>query len=337
MKLSEIAKILDVRFYGDDIEIDRVGSLETDYDNQILYAETGKNLEKAAAKNPAALIVAKGLYSGGIPFIEVDDPKLAFIILLGVFNPSADKPGIDAEARIDKEARLGENVAVMAGAVVMKGAVIGAGCVIYPNCVIEKDAVIGDRTVLYSGAVIRERCIVGSDCIIHSGAVIGSDGFGFYQKSGNTIKIPQTGIVEIGNSVEIGANCTIDRATVFKTQIGDHTKLDNLVHIAHNVKLGKKCFIAAQAGISGSVVIGDRVMILGQAGIADHISIPDDTIIMPQSGIPNDIKKPGAFFGTPARPVKEHHRINAALKYLPELLKRVKRLEGKIDNGDHNK
>lgn len=337
MKLSEIANILNARFHGTDVEIDRVGSLETDYDNQILYVENGKNLDKVTAKKPAALIVAKGNYSGEIPFIEVDDPKLAFIILLKVFNPFENKPGIDPGAFADDTAELGENTVVMAGAVIMKGAFIGPGCVIYPNCVIEKDVVIGDRTILYPGVVVREGCIIGSDCVVHSGAVIGSDGFGFYQKNGDIIKIPQVGIVEIGNFVEIGANCTIDRATVYKTQIGDHTKLDNLVHIAHNVKIGEKCFIAAQAGISGSVVIGDRVIILGQVGIADHISIPDDTILMPQSGIPNDIRTSGAYFGTPARPVKEHHRINAALKYLPELLKRIKRLESRFDNGDDKK
>lgn len=327
MKLSRIAELLNEVYHGEDVDIDIVGSLDSDFKNAILYIENIKYLEKVKLKNPAALVIPRGLQTSGIPYIEVDDPKYTFIKLLELFNSSQVERLIDTNANISKKASIGSNAAIMAGSVIMDSAVIGANCIIYPNCVIEKNCIIGESTILYSGVVIREGCIIGNNCIIHSGAVIGSDGFGFYEKNGKIIKIPQIGIVKIGNQVEIGANCTIDRATVDKTEIGNDTKLDNLVHIAHNVKIGEKCYIAAQAGISGSVIIGNHVMILGQAGISDHVSIADNTIVMPKTGIPNDVKKAEILFGTIARPIKEHHRIHASLKYLPDLLKRVKILE----------
>jgi UDP-3-O-[3-hydroxymyristoyl] glucosamine N-acyltransferase len=334
MKLSKIALLLNEQFHGEDVEIERVGSLETDFINEILYVESGKYLEKAKAKKPGALVISRGLNAGDIPYIEADDPKLIFIRLLEIFNPAGNKTGkafIDKDARISEKSSVDFTATVMPGAVVMEGVRIGAGSTVFPNCVLERDCAVGTGTVLYSGVIIRERCVVGNDCIIHSGAVIGADGYGFYEKEGKIIKIPQIGIVKIGDRVEIGANCTIDRATVDKTEIGNDTKLDNMVHIAHNVKIGERCLIAAQAGISGSVTIGNHVIILGQAGIVDHVSIADNTIIMAKSGIHNDVKKAEVLFGTIARPVKEHHRIHAALKYLPDLIKRVKVLESKLN------
>ena len=333
MKISAIAHILNETHHGEDVDIERVGSIETESANDILYVESIKYLEKAKAGNPAALIIPRGLDAGPFPYIEVDDPKLAFIKLLSLFDPSdikQRKACIDENAKISDDASIGPNATVMSGAVVMEGVQIGADCVIYPNCVLESGCSIGSGTILYPGVIVRERCIIGEDCILHPGVVIGADGYGFYAKEGNIIKIPQIGIVDIGDRVEIGANCTIDRATVDKTTIGNDTKLDNMVHIAHNVRIGKKCYIMAQAGIAGSVTVGDHVMICGQVAIADHVSIADHTVIMAQSGIADDIPKAEILFGSIARPVKEQHRIHSALAYLPELLKRVKRLEDKI-------
>ncbi|MFH0974932.1 MAG: UDP-3-O-(3-hydroxymyristoyl)glucosamine N-acyltransferase [Spirochaetota bacterium] len=335
MKLSEIAGILNEEYAGADVEIDSVGSLESvSANNKIIYIENAKFLEKAKSKNPAALVIPRGLNTGNIPFIESDDPRLVFIRLLGIFNPSRgryDSGCADIDAIISEQANIDISATVMAGAVIMEGANVGANCFIYPNCVLESNCSVGSGTILYSGVVMRERCTVGNECILHSGTVIGSDGFGFYKKDNEIIKIPQTGIVKIGDRVEIGANCAIDRATVDKTEIGNDTKLDNLVHIAHNVKIGQKCFILAQTVIGGSATIGSNVIISGQVAVADHVVIPDNTIIMGQSAIHNNIKKADIFAGTPARPAKEHHRIFAALKYLPELLKRVKVIEDKIN------
>ena len=328
MKLSELASKLNERYYGKDVDIKNLGSLDTDYTDQILYVENSKVLEKALSCKPAAIVVPRNLYKGDISYIEHDDPKFAFIKLLEIFNPFTKfNKGIHTNAIVSNNAVIANTATIMAGAVIMDNVVIETDCVIYPNCVIEKDVTIGSGTILYPGVIIRERCIIGNDCIIHPGSVIGADGFNFYEKNGERIKTPHIGIARIGDRVEIGANSTIDRAVVDITEIGNDTKLDNLVHIAHNVRIGKNCIIAAQAGISGSTIIGDNVMILGQAGIADHIRITDNTIIMPQSGIPSDIKTADIVFGTPARPRKEHHKINAALKYLP---KRVSSLEKAI-------
>ncbi|MDY6933854.1 MAG: UDP-3-O-(3-hydroxymyristoyl)glucosamine N-acyltransferase [Spirochaetota bacterium] len=330
MKLSIIAEILNENYYGEDVDIHRVGSLDTEYENAIIYVEEERYLDKALSKNPVAIILPHGLVPEDIPYIAVTDTKLAFIRLLELFPMRREYLGIDKNAHIHSSAHIGDNVTIMTGAVIMEDVEINDNSVIYPNCTIEGGARIGRNSTLYSGVIIGEECVIGDYCIIHSGTVIGSDGYGFYEKDGKIIKIPQIGSVKIGNNVEVGANCCIDRATVDITEIGNDTKLDNMVHIAHNVKIGERCLIIAQTGISGSVTIGNHVTIFGQAGIGDHISIADETIIIGQSGIHNDIKKPEVLFGTPARPHREQQKIQAAMKYLPELLKRMKRLERKI-------
>ncbi len=343
MRLSEIAEMVMGKLHGEDLDVNRVGSLDSPEENAIIYVEDEKKMIASLSKKPLALIVPNGLKPENIPFIEVDDPKLAFIRVLEIFAPKmVRKKEVHREAHVAQDVKLGNNVSIMPGAVVLEGAHIGDNTIIYPNCVVEEGVKIGENTILYSGVIIRERCIVGDGCIVHSGSVIGADGYGFYEKEEEIIKIPQIGNVIIGDRVEIGANCCIDRATVGSTEIGNDTKLDNMVHIAHNVKVGEKCYIIAQTGISGSVDIGDRVTIAGQVGIVDHVSIASGTIIMAQSGIHNNIKTPGILFGTPARPVKEHHRIHASLKFLPELLKRVKKIEGTLkekgidsQNGDN--
>jgi len=335
VKLSNIAGIVNGTLYGNDIEINRVGSLETEYDDAIIYIEKNKQLEAALLKKPAALVVPKGIAPSNLPYIVVNDPKLAFIKLLETFDPrrnDSPNPVIDKHSFIDEEAIIGNNVTIMPSSIVMNRANIHDNCIIYPNCVIEKDVKIGKNTIIHSGVIIKERCIIGTNCIIHSGTVIGSDGYGFYEKDGEILKIPQIGTVIIGNRVEIGANCCIDRATLDTTEIGNDCKFDNMVHIAHNVKIGERCYIVAQAGISGSVKIGNHVTILGQVGIADHVTIADETIILGQSGLYNNIKKSDILIGSPARPVKEQHKIQAALKYLPDLIKRVKRIEKELWN-----
>ncbi|MCU0822378.1 MAG: UDP-3-O-(3-hydroxymyristoyl)glucosamine N-acyltransferase [Spirochaetes bacterium] len=330
MKLSEIAKILNGTMLGNDVEIENVGSLDEKFENAVLYVEKKKFLDRALSLNPAALVVSRGLKTGDVPRIEVDDPKFAFIKLLDLFTPEGeDSRGISRESYVADGAVIGKGAVVMPGTVIMNGVRIGEGSVIYPGCVLERNSSVGVKSVLYSGVIVRERCVIGDECIIHSGAVLGSDGFGYYEKDGRVIKIPQIGTVRVGNRVEIGANSSIDRGTVGATEIGDDTKLDNLVHIAHNVKIGKSCYIAALAGISGSVTVGNHVAIMGQVGVSDHISIADGTVILGQSAIPGDIEKADIYIGTPIRQVREHHRINAALKYLPELLKRVRTLEEK--------
>jgi UDP-3-O-[3-hydroxymyristoyl] glucosamine N-acyltransferase len=334
MKLSVIANALQGTLHGNDIEVTRIGALDIECEGSIMYLEGRKNLAAVIAKKPAAMVIPNKLDAANIacPYITVDDAKFAFILLLKLFTPkTTGASGIPAAALVSASAKRGANVMVMPGAVLMDGVTVGDGSVIYPGCVIECDAAIGANTVLYPNVVVRERCVVGDDCILHAGVVIGADGYGFYEKDGAVLKIPQIGNVVIGDRVEIGANTCIDRATVGSTTIGNDTKFDNLVHIAHNCRIGEKCYIVAQVGMSGTVTVGDRVVIAGQVGIADHVSIAAGTVVMGQSGVYNDIKKAEILFGTPVRPVREQHRITGALAYLPELLKRVKKIEQDIE------
>lgn len=314
--------------HGDDVEVESVGSLDACYKNSIIYIEKKKYFDAALSRKPAAIVVPLGLARDDIPCVEVEDPKLAFISLLRIFAPrGAEYSGISPDAVISEKAVIGDNVAILQGAVVMEGVHIEDGSVIYPNCVIERDVRIGAGTAIYSGSVIKERCEIGNGCIIHSGVVIGTDGFGYYEKHGQIIKIPHIGIVRIGDRVEIGSNSCIDRATVDVTEIGNDTKIDNMVYIGHNCKVGERCYIAAMSALAGSVILGNHVVIMGQVGIADHLTIGDDSVILSQSGVAGNVGAREGLIGTPARSVREHHRIFAALKYLPDLLKRVKRIE----------
>ena len=212
----------------------------------------------------------------------------------------------------------------------MEGAFVGPRCVVYPGAVIEPHARVGDDTVLHPGVVLGHHCSIGKRGIIHGGSVIGADGFGFFDAPGGRHKIPQIGSVEIGDDVEIGANCTIDRATIELTRIGEQTKLDDQVHIGHNCQIGRFVYVAGHTGVAGSVVIEDGVMISGMVCITDHVRLARGSIIMGASGVVRDTDPGEAYFGTPARPARQMHRINVALGRLPELLARVRELESKL-------
>jgi UDP-3-O-[3-hydroxymyristoyl] glucosamine N-acyltransferase len=199
--------------------------------------------------------------------------------------------------------------------------------------VVEADAAVGGECTLHARVTIRERCRVGDRVVIHAGAVIGSDGFGFVEDAGIRNKIPQIGIVEVGDDVEIGANVCVDRAQTGRTVIGRGTKLDNLVQIGHNVRLGENCALSAQTGVSGSCQIGDGVLMGGQVGIADHRNVGDGAMIAAQSGISRDVPAGTVVFGSPARDIADARRIQAALPRLPELVQRVRRLEQAAADG----
>ncbi|MGB5930903.1 MAG: UDP-3-O-(3-hydroxymyristoyl)glucosamine N-acyltransferase, partial [Cyclobacteriaceae bacterium] len=205
---------------------------------------------------------------------------------------------------------------------------------IYPHVYIGDGVTIGDNTILYSGVKIYSGCRVGRDCTIHAGTVIGSDGFGFAPQSDGKYKaIPQVGIVVIEDHVDIGANCTIDRATMGETLIRSGAKLDNLIQIAHNVEVGENTVIAAQAGISGSAKIGNNCVIAGQVGVVGHIKIADKVKVAAQSGVPKSIDKPGTtLMGSPGFEHGKYLRTYAVFKNLPDLNRRVKELEEKILN-----
>ncbi|MHB2025173.1 MAG: UDP-3-O-(3-hydroxymyristoyl)glucosamine N-acyltransferase [Elusimicrobiota bacterium] len=257
--------------------------------------------------------------------------RLAFIALLKKFDRTpVFSAGIYREACVDPSARVAQSSTVLPGAVVMPGAVIGERCVVYPGVVIEPSAEIGDDTMLFPGVVVGHHCMIGKNCIIHGGTVIGADGFGFYDDSSGRHKIPQIGNVVIADHVEIGAGCTIDRATLESTIVGEHTKIDDQVHIGHNCRLGRYIYIVGNTAIGGSVVIEDGAMISGMVIVKDHLRIAKGSIIMGFSGVAQDTEPKTAYFGAPARPARQMHKMNAALERLPELLARVRELENEM-------
>ncbi|MBI5623809.1 MAG: UDP-3-O-(3-hydroxymyristoyl)glucosamine N-acyltransferase [Elusimicrobia bacterium] len=256
--------------------------------------------------------------------------RLALIALLKKFDRAPRFPaGVSSDAKVDPSATVAASASVLQGSVVMAGAVVGERCVLYPGVVLEPSAVVGDDTVLFPCVVVGHHCVIGKHGIVHGGTVIGSDGFGFHDEPGGRHKIPQIGNVVIGDHVELGSGCTIDRATIESTTIGEHTKLDNQVHIGHNCRLGRYIYIAGNTGLAGSVVVEDGVMISGMVSVRDHVLLAKGTVVMGMSGVAKDTEPRTAYFGTPARPARQTHKMNAALERLPELLARVRRLEDK--------
>lgn len=267
-------------------------------------------------------------------FIRVDDAYLSFCQVLNkFFNPAQHKTGIHPTAVIAESARLGNDVYIGAHAFIGEGAVLGDGAKIYPNCFVGDGASIGASTLLYANVTVYYDCQIGDNSIIHSGTVVGSDGFGHAPKGdGSYVKIPQIGNVIIGNDVEIGSNCSIDRATLGSTRIEDGVKLDNLIQVAHNVEIGANTVIAAQSGVSGSTLLGARCVIGGQVGFAGHLKIANGTQVGAQSGLNKDIEDENTqWFGSPVMPLKDALRTHLMVKNLPDMRDRIKLLEKELN------
>ncbi len=242
--------------------------------------------------------------------------------------------GIDSKAFIDPSCSYDESVTVGAFCFISKKVKIGKNCIIHPQVFLGEGVEIGDDVVLFPGVKIYHGCVLGDRVKIHSNTIIGSDGFGFApQKDGSYVKVPQVGIVQIGNDVEIGSNCVIDRATMGATVIHDGVKLDNLIQVAHNVEIGKNTVIAAQAGVAGSTKIGENCMIGGQAGFVGHITVADGSKVQAQSGVARSLKTPNkAWYGSPAFPYNSFLRSQVLFQKLPDLMDKIRELEKKLEN-----
>lgn len=269
--------------------------------------------------------------------------SLARLLALVESTVADTKVGISPLSFVSESAKLGEDVYIEPFAVIGENVVLGKNVKIYSHCSIANNTRIGDDSILYSGVRIYKNCVIGNNCILHSGAVIGGDGFGFAPtEDGKYQKIPQVGNVIIEDNVEIGANATVDRATIGSTVIKAGVKLDNLVQIAHNVEVGENTVIASQSGVAGSTKIGKHCMLAGQTGIAGHLHIADGTILGAQAGVAGSIKQPNeAYQGTPAVPVRIFRRASVVYKNLPEiqttisqLEKRIKELEIKLNSNN---
>ena len=259
--------------------------------------------------------------------IHVADPHLALVQLLHLFHPARRRGGVEAGAHVAPTACLAAGVFVAAGASVGAGARLARGVEIHAGAAVGDDVEIGEDSVVFPNVTLYPGTRVGRRVRIHAGAVIGSDGFGYLPRADRSLlKVPQVGRVEIGDDVEIGANCTIDRATLEATRIGDGVKLDNLVHVGHNCAVGEHCMLVAQVGISGSVRIGAHSTLLGQAGVVDHVTIEPGSVIGAQAGVTRDVG-PGEWFGSPAIPARAARHAYPLIGHLPEQRRQLAALE----------
>lgn len=343
MTLKETAQLLGGDVSGDDeTEIRGVAKIEEAEAGDITFLANLKYKKHVKTTRASAIIIGRDVQpdelkerTTPIPLIRVADPYMSFLKMIDFFHPAPEPltGGIHPTAVIDKSASLAPDVAVGAHVVIGENCRIGNGTMLYPGTVLHQGVKVGKKTVIYSNVTVRESCTIGDRVIVHSGTVIGSDGFGFAPThEGTHEKIPQRGIVEIQNDVEIGANCTIDRATIGRTLIEDGVKLDNLIHVAHNCTIGAHTVIAAQTGISGSTKVGRHCAFGGQVGLTGHITIADKTSIGAQSGVPKSIEEEGkTYFGYPAREIRETLRIEGALRQLPELLYEFRKLIKRVE------
>lgn len=280
-----------------------------------------------------AVLTPRSFDASGVPFsvLRVEDPQLSFARIVGLFHPEPEPPpGIHPSARVDEGARIGESVSLGPGVVVEDGARIGRGTWVGPGTLVGRGARIGVDCRLGHAVSILHRVEIGDRVRVHAGARIGTDGFGYVEGPEGAHKVPQVGGCVIGDDVEIGANCTIDRGALDDTWIGERTKLDNLVHVGHNVRIGSDCLVAAHVGIAGSSEIGAGTQFGGQAGVAGHLTIGAGARIAGQTGVIQDVAPGAELGGTPARPRRSWLKEAAHLGRLPNLFRRVARLERRV-------
>ncbi|MBQ7651978.1 MAG: UDP-3-O-(3-hydroxymyristoyl)glucosamine N-acyltransferase [Victivallales bacterium] len=268
----------------------------------------------------------------GRAWIVCGNPSAEFSKVVTVFTPEAVKyePGIHERACVADGAMVAADASVGACAVISKGARIGARTVICPGVFVGENAIIGEDCLIYPNVTIRERCVLGNRVTLHAGVVIGADGFGYDSGPQGHVKVPQVGIVQIDDDVEVGANSTIDRARFGRTWIRQGTKIDNLVQVGHNVQVGRGCLLVAQCGVSGSTVLGDGVILAGQAGVVGHLNLGDGTIVMAQAGVTKDSAQKSILFGSPAQDRRDYARQMVHIGKIEGLLADVKALKDEI-------
>lgn len=329
--LSELARVAGARLVGDPTRtIEGTASLGEARETQITFCVDATHAQALFATRAAAAVVPSSLEVArtDLALLRCDDPNRAFTRICALFATERPRPapGVHPRAVVASSAALGADVAIGELAVVGARARLGARVVVHPGAVIGPDCEVGEDTEIHPHAVLYAGVKVGARCLVHAGAVLGADGFGFEPPKGlgePWTKIPQSGTVVIEDEVEIGANTTIDRARFGTTRIGRGTKLDNLIHVAHNCEIGAGSMLAAQVGVAGSTRIGRSAMIGGQAGIGGHLVLGDGLRIGGQSGVIGAVPGGVELFGTPARPKREVFKNYAALERLPRLAERL--------------
>ena len=331
--LGELARWVEGELDGDArLRITGVAGLDEAGVSEISFAVGPKYADQARNSKAGALIVPQALREIEKPLIITENPYLAFAKVFALFTHRPQQAlGVSPDAHLGANVQLGEEISIHPLAYVGDGAVIGNRVTLHAGAHVGAGVHLGDDTLIYPHVTILDRCVIGNRVIIHSGTVVGSDGFGFAQDGGRHFKIPQVGIVQIDDDVEIGANCTIDRATMGKTWIQRGVKVDNLVQVAHNVVVGEDTLLIAQVGISGSVRVGKNVILAGQVGVAGHLEIGDGVQVGAQSGIGKSVPAGQIVSGSPAFDHRVWLRSVNIVSRLPELRKTIMKLEKRLE------
>jgi len=333
--LKEIASLVSGELSGNHkLAIKNASNLEDAQVDDLTFASDEGAVESFERSKAAAAVVPQSLKKFPLkPHIKVQDLRLAMAKILRMFERKKSiKPGIHKTAQISKSAKIGSGCTIMAGVSIGNNTSIGRDAKIYPGCFIGDSCRIGKGTTLYPNVVIYDDTIVGNMCIIHAGVILGVDGFGYAPAGGKYEKIPQIGNVVIEDDVEICANSCISRSTMGSTVIKRGTKIDNLVHIAHNCKIGEDCAITAIVAIAGSCELGNHVSIGGTSGIVDHVKIGENTVVMGRSGVTKDIPPNSVISGFPAQDHKKELEQLAALRRLPKALEKLAEIEKLLKN-----
>lgn len=331
--LRQLADLVHGRVLGDEsLVIQRARPLSEAQSGDITFIENEKYAHQLEQCQASAVVASATLSANGLPLIQVADPLTAFVAIFahlqGYEEPAAH--GIDPLASIHSSVQIGERPSIFPFVRIGEGTTIGARCVLHGGVVIGRNCQLGDDVTLFPNAVIYDRTVLGHRVIIHANAVIGADGFGYRLNNGRHVKVPQLGNVEIGNDVEVGACTTIDRGTFQATRVGEGTKIDNLVQIGHNCRIGKHNCLISQVGIAGSSSTGDYVVVAGQVGITDHVHIGDGSTIGAKAGVTKDVPPGQRMLGAPATPEREQKKILIMLERLPEMRKDLQRVKQQL-------
>lgn len=339
MKLGELANRLGAELRGDaELEVTGVKGIEEAGPAEVTFVANPRYTHLARQTRAAAVLVEPEFQEIAAATLRIKNPYLAFARALGFFyQPPAYAPGIHPTAVIDPTAEIGEGAHVGAYVVVGPGVRLGAHATLLPHVVLYPGVQAGSHLFAHAHAVVREHCVLGDHVTLENGAIIGSDGFGFAKnEAGHWQKIPQSGPVRLGNRVDVQANACIDRATVGQTEIGDGTKVDNLVQVGHGSRVGENTLLCAQTGLAGSSEVGNNAILAGQTGVAGHCSLGDGVILTAQSAVSHDIPAGKIISGSPGFDNRIWLRATAVFQRLPEMLKRLDRVEKKLSAQDPN-
>jgi UDP-3-O-[3-hydroxymyristoyl] glucosamine N-acyltransferase len=328
MRLSEVAGKVGLTFSGHDIEVSGVNTLGKAGPGDIAPLLSRKYLPQLAVTQAGAVLCEARHAPEGASCLITANPKLDWARVVALFaKPQGCLAGVSPQAFVHPDAEIGEGVTLYPFVFVGARAQVGRGATLFPGVYVGEDCVVGAGATLYPNVALMAGTVLGEGVVIHAGAVLGSDGYGYAQGPAGHVKVPQVGNVVIGRDVEIGANTAIDRAALESTTVGDGTKIDNLVQIAHNVETGKHCLIISQVGIAGSTKLGNGVVLAGQAGLRDNISLGDGVQVAAQSGVGQDLPPGTIVGGSPSMDAATYLKVSLTLPKLPELMRRVKRLE----------